>query len=547
MDNTTSKVEIIGISEKMRIDSETFELNKECNITESTLESQDLDESELKRKLKARHLTMISLGGVIGHGLFLSSGGTLAEAGPAGALMAYAIVGFIIYWVTLSLGEMATYIPVSGSFTIFCRRFVDESFGAAVGWNYWAGWSIVVASELTALPVLMAFWTDKIPAWAWSGAWLIVIFLLNLAGTRVYGETEYWLSMIKILTIIIFIVVGSFTSGGLIGNEVYGLKYWSMPGAFANGPLGVINALVLASFSMQGAEMVGIAAGESANPRKDVPIATRNVFYRLVFIYIGTMFVIGMIIPYNDPLNITDCTGSASVSPFTIVFQKSGLNSVAHVINAVVLVTVVSCANSGMYVATRTLCTLSQENIAPSKLSYITSRGVPIYALIATTCISLVAIATSFLPGRSLFFILVKLSGVSIFISWGGICCAHYRFRKAYLRQKYRLSDLPFVAHAHPFGDLFSMAACIVVCLVSGRPYFSPVNILGLVGHYGGLILFLLGLIIAKLWTKSEIIPIDQIDLDSGRVDSDFNDFENELTIESWYKRWKRSIITFIV
>ena len=141
---------------------------------------------------------MISLGGVIGQGLFLSAGGNLNRAGPAGALIAYAIIGFIVFWVTFSLGEMATYIPVSGSFTVFCRRFVDKSFGTTIGYNYFMCWSIIVAAELVALPLVMSFWTDVVPDWAWSGIFLVIIYILNMFGARSYGEAEYWFSAVSI-------------------------------------------------------------------------------------------------------------------------------------------------------------------------------------------------------------------------------------------------------------------------------------------------------------------------------------------------------------
>ncbi|KAI8333775.1 amino acid permease/ SLC12A domain-containing protein, partial [Blakeslea trispora] len=392
-------------------------------ITVSSLESQE--HPQLKRSLKSRHLAMISIGGVIGQGLFLSSGGNLAKAGPAGALIAYAIIGFIVFWVTFALGEMATYIPVSGSFTVFCRRFVDTSFGTTIGYNYWACWAIIVASELTALPLVMQFWTTKVPDWAWSGIWLVIIFLLNMNGARSYAEAEYWFSVIKILAVLVFIIVGCITSGGLIGNttphEVYGFKYWSNPGAFSNGALGVLNAFVLASFSMQGTEIVGITAGECENPVKQVPRAIKNVFWRIIIFYLGSVFIMGMLIPYNDPRNLSG-SSSVTVSPFTIVFELAGLNSVAHIMNAVILITVLSCANSGMYVSSRMLCALSKEGIAHPKLSHISSRGVPIYALICTTAVCLVTFATSFIPGKALFIVLTDLSGIAGFVTWGGIC-----------------------------------------------------------------------------------------------------------------------------
>ncbi|KAI8637803.1 amino acid permease/ SLC12A domain-containing protein [Parasitella parasitica] len=518
----------------------------------SSLESQESEKPVLKRSLKARHLAMISLGGVIGQGLFLSAGGNLHRAGPAGALIAYAIIGFIVYWVTFSLGEMATYIPVSGSFTVFCRRFVDTSFGTTIGYNYWACWTIIVAAELVALPLVMSFWTYKVPDWAWSGIFLVVIYILNMFGARSYGEAEYWFSVIKIIAVLVFIIVGCITSGGLIGNtdphEVYGFKYWSNPGAFSNGALGVVNAFVLASFSMQGTEIVGITAGECENPLKQVPRAIRNVFWRIIIFYIGSVFVMGMVIPWDDPRNLNAGSG-VTVSPFTIVFEKAGLSSVAHIMNAVILITVLSCANSGMYVSSRMLCALSKEGLAHRKFAYINKRGVPVYSLTLTAVVGLITFATSFIPGKALFVVLTDLSGVAGFVTWGGICLAHYRFRKALKYQGRSVAQLPITTPFHPFGDIFGMLACVVISLMAGYSYFVPADPVGLIGNYGGLIVAGALFLILKFYTKSKLIPISEIDIDSGRADYDIYEDDHDsdkFTEGPWWKRAWRKIIYII-
>ncbi|KAG0180370.1 hypothetical protein DFQ28_008991 [Apophysomyces sp. BC1034] len=392
----------------------------------------------------------------------------------------------------------------------------------------------------------MQFWTTVVPDWAWSGIWLVVIFALNMFGARSYGEAEYWFSLIKILAVLIFIIVGCLTSGGVIGGVVYGFKYWNDPGAFSNGALGVLNAFVLASFSMQGTEIVGITAGECGNPRKQVPRAIKNVFWRIIIFYLGSVFVMGMVIPANDPHNLSEGSKTVTVSPFTLVFEKAQLQSVSHIMNAVILITVLSCANSGLYVASRMLCALANEGIAYHKLAYISKRGVPIYALIATSVVSLITFATSFIPGKSLFLVLTDLSGVAGFVTWGGISLAHYRFRKAFIRQGHTLKELPIVAPLYPFGDIFGMIACVVIALLSGYSYFVPANPTHLIGSYAGLVLCVIGFISTKLWTKSKMIPIDEIDVDTGRSDLAFDDDEEVVLEGPWYKRlWRRLVIIF--
>ncbi|KAI9319814.1 amino acid permease/ SLC12A domain-containing protein [Dichotomocladium elegans] len=441
---------------------------------------------------------------------------------------------------------MATYIPVSGSFTIFCRRFVDTSFGAMIGYNYWACWAIIVAAELVALPLVMQFWTDKVPDWAWSLIWLVAIFILNVFGARSYGEAEYWFSMIKVLTIIIFIIVGAFISGGVIGDEVYGFKHWANGGAFPHGALGVINSLVLASFSMQGTEIIGITAGECSNPAKQVPRAIKNVFWRIVIFYLCSVFIMGQIIPWNDPHNLNTSSKDVTVSPFTLVFEKGSLESVAHIMNVVILITVLSCANSGLYVATRTLLALSQEGIAWKRLSYIDRRGVPLWSLVCTALVSVITFITSLIPGKYLYVVLTSLSGVAGFVTWAGIAYAHFRFRKACKVQNKDRSVIPMHAPLHPFGDLFAIVACIVCSLITGYSYFSPADPVGLVGNYAGLILCAIGWAITKWYTKSTLVPYAEMDLDTGvSKQLGLDDATSDIT-GPWYVRlWKRLVIIF--
>ncbi|SAM08718.1 hypothetical protein [Absidia glauca] len=436
------------------------------------------EESGLKRELKPRHLAMISIGGTIGQGLFLSSGANLSKAGPAGLLIAYAIIGSVAYFVALQLGEMSAYIPISGSFTVYCRRFVNKSFGNAIGYNYVFCWAIIVAVELTAIPMVMKFWTTAVPDWAWSAIFLVIMFVINLFGAKAWGEAEYWFTLIKILAVLAFVIVGCLTSGGVLGGEVYGFKYWSDPGAFSNGVLGVINALVLAALTM-------------------------------------TVFVMGMVIPYNDPHNFASGR-DVSVSPFTLVFQAAKLDSAAHVVNAVILTTLLSCGNSGMYVTTRTLQALAKEGIAHRKLAYTTKGGVPIYALLCTCAVSLVCFLTSFIPGEVLFLVLADLGGIAGLITWTGIAISQYRFRKAFLAQGHHLSELPYVALGYPFSNYFVVIACIAIILISGWSYFVPASPQGLVGSYGGPIIFIAGMMIHKLWTKSRLVLVEEADVVTG-------------------------------
>ncbi|KAM3579680.1 hypothetical protein VKS41_007767 [Umbelopsis sp. WA50703] len=503
----------------------------------------DQESSPLKRDLKSRHITMISIGGVIGQGLFLSSGGALAAAGPAGLLIAYAIIGFIVFWVTFALGEMAAYIPVSGSFTIYSRRFIDKSYGAMVGYNYVATWCLITAAEFVAIPLVLEYWTSVVPSWAWSLMCLLIVFVINLYGIRGFGEVEYVLSLIKILAVIVYIIVGVFISGGVIGGQKYGFTYWNNPGAFTPERSHILNAIVLASLTMQGTEIVGVSAAETENPSKNIPTAIRNVFWRILVFYLGSAFVAGMVLPYNDPNLLTQGQKSVSISPFTLVFKKGGLDVLAHVINGVILCTILSCANSGLYVSTRTLYALANEGLAHKKLAYVNGRGVPIFALAACAAVSLISFLTTFIPGNALFLCLSDISGVAGFVTWGSISWARFRMRRAFAVQGRSLSDLPYVAPGYPYFDIFAIFACAVLALLGGWSSFSPADPIGLVGNYAGLIIAFVGFLVTKLWTKSKMVPLADIDLDTGRsLQGEVESKEDKVK-----KVWWRRAIAYII
>lgn len=226
-------------------------------------------EPTVKRNLKARHMTMIAIGGSIGTGLFLASGTTIQSAGPGGALAAYVCIGIMVYFLMTSLGEMATYMPVSGSFSSYATRFVDPAFGFALGWNYWFNWAVTLAVEIAAAAIIMKFWLPEVPSIIWSALFLGLVFMLNALSIKSYGESEYWFSLVKVVAIIFFIIIGLLTILGVFGGEVIGFENFTMGEApFKGGFLSIISIFLIAGFSFQGTELVGIAAGESENPEK---------------------------------------------------------------------------------------------------------------------------------------------------------------------------------------------------------------------------------------------------------------------------------------
>lgn len=472
--------------------------------------------TKLRRELKARHLTMIAIGGSIGTGLFVASGATVAQAGPGGALFSYIIIGLMVYFLMTSLGELAAYLPVSGSFSTYGSRYVDEGFGFALGWNYWYNWAVTIAVDLVAAQLVMGYWFPEIDGWIWSAIFLFIIFMLNYISVKGFGEAEYWFSLIKVITVIIFIVVGILMIIGIFrGAENAGWHNWQIGEApFVGGFSAMIGVAMIVGFSFQGTELIGIAAGESKDPGKNIPKAVRQVFWRILLFYVFAILVISLIIPYTDPRLLRNEVADISVSPFTLVFENAGLLSAAAVMNAVILTAVLSAGNSGMYASTRMLFTLAKEGKAPKIFSRLSPGGVPRYALIATTVVAALCFLSSMFGNQVVYLWLLNTSGMTGFIAWLGIAISHYRFRKGYMLQGYDLNKLPYRSGFFPIGPIFAFVLCLVITLGQNYQAFlaDKIDWYGVIATYIGIPLFLVIWFGYKLVKKTHFVHYRQMD-----------------------------------
>ena len=479
------------------------------------IQEQPPAQDRLRRSLKPRHLTMIAMGGAIGTGLFVASGNTIATAGPGGALLAYVVIGFMVFLLMQSLGEMATYLPVSGAFEEYSTRFVSPSFGFAIGWNYWYNWAITVAAELVAAALIMRYWFPDSPSWIWSGSFLAILFALNALSARAYGESEFWFSLVKVVTIVLFLGLGILMIVGILGGESPGFENWTTGEApFVGGGLGILAIFMVAGFSFQGTELVGVAAGEAENPEKNVPRAIRTVFVRILLFYVGAITVIGFLIPYTSPNLLTSGVEDISISPFTLVFENAGVLAAASVMNAVILTAILSAGNSGLYASTRMLWALADSGKAPRFLAKVNRRGVPMNALIATTLVGGASFLTTFIGDGDAYVWLVSASGLAGFIVWMGIAWSHYRFRKAYTVQGHDLADLPYRARFFPLGPVIALALCAVVILGQNyQAFLGEVDLLAAATAYIGLPLFLALWFGHRLVTGSKMVRYEDADL----------------------------------
>jgi len=449
---------------------------------------------ELKRTLNSRIISMIALGGSIGTGLFLASGYGVHTAGPGGAVVAYGVIAFMVYWIMTGLTEMAAYMPVTGSFETYSTKYVDPALGFAIGWNYWFTWAVCLGSEVIAGGMLMKYWFPDSSVTLWSGLFLLILTCLNLFSARAFGEAEYVFAGIKVVTVIVFLIVGALMIFGIVGGHAIGLSNYVSP--FPSGFTGILMIAFSAAFSLGGTELLGIAAGESENPEVTVPKANKSLMWRIVLFYIGAIFVVGAIIPWQE--------AGIDISPFTLVFEKSGIPYAADILNFVIITSVLSCGNSGTYAATRLLYALAKGNKAPAFLGKVSQNGVPVNALLFTVAIGAFSFLTGFYAESTVYMWLLALSGLTTLFTWLGISYTHLRFRKIYLAEHGNLSGLKYVSPWYPWG---SIAALIICSIVTIGTFLDPESRLSV---YLGVPAFLILLFGYKIKYKTKMVPIPQ-------------------------------------
>lgn len=467
----------------------------------------------VRRSLKTRHLSMIALGGSIGTGLLIASGSTIAQAGPGGSIVAYAVMGLMVYFLMTSLGEMATYMPLTGSFAAYSTKFVDPALGFAMGWNYWFNWAITIAVEITTAGVVVNFWLPNVPSWIFSAITMAFIFIINVLSVSSFGEAEYWMAIIKVITIIIFLIAGVCIIVGILGGTSVGfhnLTYKKAP--FVGGFSSIIGVFLVAGFSFQGTELIGVTAGESETPEKSIPRAIHSTFWRILLFYILAIFVIACILPYTSKNLLGSSVSDVAMSPFTLVFRRAGLAAAASVMNAVILTAVISSANSGMYASTRMLYSLSLEGYAPKIFGITNLRGIPVYALLGTTVVGAFTFLTGIF-GPQIYEFLIDASGMTGFIAWVGIAISHLRFRRAYIAQGHKVSELKYHATLFPFGPILALVLCLVVIIGQNPSSFVHLNWQQITITYVGVPLFIILWLYYKIRYKTHVIPLQEVDL----------------------------------
>ncbi|KAF4974530.1 hypothetical protein FZEAL_8581 [Fusarium zealandicum] len=488
-------------------------------------EDVETGESGLERGLSSRHLQFIAIGGTIGTGLFLGTGGALFKAGPVALLIAFLFMGSVVYSVMVSLGEMAAYIPIAGSFTAYATRFIDPAVGFAMGWIYWFSWAITFALELTAAGIIIQYWDADLSIAIWIAVFWAIFTTLNFLPVRWFGELEMWFSMIKVVTIVGFIIFSICVNAG-VGDEGYiGFKNWKNPGAFREYMVegdtgrfvGFWATLVTAGFSYQGTELVGVGAGETANPSKAIPSAIRWTFWGIFSLFIATVFFVGLNVPF-DLEALDSGAQDASASPLVISAIRAGVPILPDIINAVLLTAVLSAANSNIYSSSRIMVAMAEDGLAPAFMKRTNKYGTPYYAVGACSVLGLISFINLSSNGATVFTWFLNVSATGCFITWILINICHIRFQKIMQVQGLdRKTELPYLAPFQPWLSYYGAFWNIIITLTSGFTVFIEWNTGDFFSCYVSLILFALLYVGHKLICRTKVVNLAEVDLTKGR------------------------------
>lgn len=484
----------------------------------------------LARELKGRHLQMIAFGGAIGTGLFVASGAALYNGGPASVLLAYVLIGVMQYCTMQALAELCVLFPIAGSFSAYSTRFLDPSWGFAMGWNYCLQWLFTLPLEILAGAYTISYWNESLPKAIFVAIFLITIVLINLFGIKAYGEAEFVFSIVKVTAIIGFILLAIVINiGGQPDSGYIGGMYWRNPGAFNNGFKGFCTVLITSAFSFNGTELIGLAAAETANPRKSLPTAIKQVFWRISIFYILALMLVGLLVPSNEP-RLMDGKNSAdaSASPFVIAIESAGTTILPSVMNAVILIAVISVGNSAVFGSSRTLAALAEQSHAPQIFAYVDKQGRPLMAILFASCLGLLAFLADLSVHDAIFDWLLSISSLSTLFTWGSICLCHIRFRQAWGFTSRSLEQLPFRSNVGIWGSWLGCIGYALVLISQIWVAVSPIPTADQDTSTAGMVqtfflkvmaipIILIFYSFHKIWFRTRIVRVDEMDVETGR------------------------------
>ncbi|KAK3897711.1 amino acid permease/ SLC12A domain-containing protein [Staphylotrichum tortipilum] len=495
------------------------------------------DQDDLHRGMKPRQLNMMAIAGAIGTGLIIGTG-TALKFGPGSLLIGYVLMGFVVYVVMVALGEMGAFLPHKKSFSGYATRFVDPAMGFATGWNYFFKYVIVLPNNLTATGTILSFWLPNLNVSVWIVVFGVAIILLNLIHVSFFGEAEFWMSLIKALVILMLILLCFIIALGGGPNGVRtGFYFWRNPGAFAEFSvtlsgtttvipgdtgrfLGVWACIVQATFAYLGTELVGVAFGETPNPRKTVPRAVNQTLLRIVFFYVVGVLVLGMAVPYNSEQlkAATKNRTSGLASPFVVAAQVAGVNHLADAVNGLLLIFTISAANSDIYLASRTVWALGKDGQAPQLMQRTNKRGVPIPAVALSSIFIALGFMNATKSASTVFGYFVSLVTVFGALNWVAVLVSYLAMIRGMKAQGIERAVMPYRNPLLPWGAYIALGLTALVIIFSGYAAFIPhFQVDKFMTSYIGIPVYIINVLWWKWFKKTKRVKPEEMDLVTGR------------------------------
>ncbi|KAL3463675.1 amino acid permease/ SLC12A domain-containing protein [Aspergillus heterothallicus] len=499
---------------------------------------------ELHRDLKARHISMIAIGGAIGTGLIIGTGKALT-AGPGSLFIAYTFMGLIVWTVMCGLGEMAAWLPLSSGFTGYAGRFCDPALGFTLGWCYYIKYIILPPTQLTAAALVITYWprtsAENVNPGVWIAIFMVTIIVINYFGVRIFGEMEFWLSAFKVIVMIGIILCSlCLALGGGPDHDRKGFRYWNDPGAFApkyaEGSLGKFLAfwstMVSATFAYLGTELIGVTVGEAQNPRKTIPKAIKLTFWRIIVFYVLSVLLVGMLVPYNsdDLAFATKAKSSAAASPFVAAMKN--IPGLPHIINACILVFVFSAANSDLYIATRTLYGLAREHKAPKIFAKTNNAGIPIYSLGFSSLFCCLAFTSVSEGSKDVFGYFTDVVSIVGLLTWISLLICHICFIRARKAQGVPDESIPYKAPLGMYGSFVALFFCVIIAFTRSFNVFIHDSSYGkfdyktFITAYLGIPVYVTAFFAWKFVKKTELVKPHNADIWTGKAEIDREEAE---------------------
>ncbi|GAB7325627.1 hypothetical protein MBLNU13_g09611t2 [Cladosporium sp. NU13] len=508
------------------------------NIADITSGSQSLH-----RSLRGKEVQLFAIGGAIGTSLYVQMGSALPKGGPAGLFIGFVIWAGVMWAVNECFAEMVSYLPVPSPFIRFGGEWVDGALGFAMAWNFFLNMAILVPFEIVAMNIMFSYWTDKIPVEAVIVAMILIYAFLNTITVRYFGISEFYMSIFKVLLVIgLFFFTFVTMVGGNPLHDAYGFRFWKEPGAFVEhlAPggtgrfLGVLSCLYQASFSITGPEYISIVAAETENPRKILPPAFRSFVWRLLVFFVGSALCMGIVVPSDDQTLLAILggevggKGTGAASPYVIAMGRLKISGLPHLVNALIMTSILSAGNGLLYAAARTLHGMALEGHAPRIFSKCTKQGVPIYALLFALSFCLLAFLQVNSSSAVVMTYLVTLITCCQLLNYGFTALTYRHFYSSLKRQGVSRDTLPYKGKFQPYTSYVAMGGTLFMLLAGGYDLFlkGGWSIMWFFLTYAMIGFFVLAFVFWKLVFKSSYVRPGTADLSLGGLREEIDAYE---------------------